>query len=192
MTNETQYDTRVLRSIFIAVYRLMAKAEGRASWWSRLRVTVKYAHSDARCFGWAYLHGGPMRVMVGRPGQRVKSYLVGAPDRITGPYPTAAYADTVAHELMHSWGYRHRQFKDGAWALNPSWNALLARFPATLPMKAVKPRPTVDLRQVRYQRVLNAEARWLSKLKRAQTMVRKYRDKRRGYERRMQLAAKSS
>jgi predicted SprT family Zn-dependent metalloprotease len=97
---------------------------------------------------------------------------------------------TIAHELAHTLGYKHRDMDNGLFRHVGNWREIYA-WAETMPLehkaKAVKPKGT-DLQLQRYERTVASIERWSTKLKRAQSALRKLTTKRRYYER--ALAAK--
>lgn len=108
-----------------------------------------------------------------------------APSRITPAY----LAGLIDHELRHLYGFRHdkmgtgyttgamwrREHEAASWATEAfGWN--------TLPLAGTKPKREIDLVAVRHAAVLDREKSWTSKLKRAQTALRKIRQQRKYYE----------
>lgn len=100
--NTSPYQTRQIRSVICAVHAHMRKLERRpAPNWKRLRVKIRsraWGHS-----GWAYYegkgraHGKDWDVLLSlsRQGCTIRQLAL-----------------LTYHELMHTYGYRHRQFND--------------------------------------------------------------------------------
>jgi hypothetical protein len=170
--NETKYATRELRTIFCRVHTLVAKYEGRLPQWKALRVHVVYTRNREHS-GYAYLRGYYMKLCLQRGS--ISRYTV---------------ASLFAHELMHSYGYRHSEMASRGRA-DP---VELTEFTGTT-LDEQKPKPkakpsTAELQAQRYGRVLERERRWQSKLKRAQTALRKLKRQRKYYECVLDKAAK--
>jgi hypothetical protein len=97
--NTTRFENRVLRSLICRVHAHMKKLEGRpAPHWKGLRVAIG---SRQRYSGRAYLHGG------GYGWSDWDVYLSLPPEATE-----RRTASLVYHELMHTYGYRHRQYND--------------------------------------------------------------------------------
>lgn len=108
---------------------------------------------------------------------------------------TGTVARLIEHELRHSYGERHKR---GHHCMSGLWNDEKAAYVeecnrvwadffegGVVPLKARKPKPERDLVTERLTRVLEREKAWTSKLKRAQTALRKLRAARRRYETKM-------
>jgi len=190
LRNETRYHTRVLRSLITAVYRVVAKAEGTARWWPRLMVYVQYRRAETFREGKAHLHGGPMWLMLPKPGRQSRYMRVNGQPYEEGAERIPNLVDTIAHELLHCYGYTHGQFQTTSY----DFTRLLARFGGTearLPERPpAAPRPRRNLIQERYTRLLARQAAWKQKQHRADQALVKIRQQLRYYERK--LAAKSS
>jgi len=163
--NTTPFDTRDVRRVICAVHAIMAKMEGRtAPNWKGLRVVLR-STSKNHSRGWAYFHGR---------GRDWDVHLT-LPKDIT----EQRLAWLVYHELMHTFGYRHRQYT------NAKPHELAAWFPANAPIKlaAPKARPAKSIQQVRHERVVRQLATWETKAKRAANAIKKLKAKVRYYER---------
>ena len=105
---------------------------------------------------------------------------------------TALVAHLFEHELRHSYGERHRRghsCMESTWKNTATHVEACKRYEATfgveLPLTKPKVRAPRDLQGDRYQRVLEREKAWSTKLKRAQTALKKLRQQRRYYEKQM-------
>lgn len=174
VVNRTQYDTKVMRLLLHEVHRRLSHHEGRLPQWDHLKVHVQYRRVrrySGVVSGEAVLKGYWMILRLPRGGV--------APSQV---------AWLFEHELLHSYGYKHHQY--GSPKRGFDWADI--QYGKTFPLKPTKAKVKVDLRAVRYERVLDAERRWRTKLKRAQTMLAKVLAKKRYYERAMAVAAKST
>lgn len=165
--NETHFDTRAIRALVSAVHVWAAKDECRAPL-DRLRVAVGYARTWGQA--WGCIGHGKMWLYI----------------RKQDSVSVVSLAQTIRHELMHNFGYDHSQFYERVVPAEV-YAPIVARFGECIPVRAVKPKPRRDRMQVGYERALAAQARWTTRLKRAQTMLRKARTRRQGYERRLAL-----
>lgn len=100
-----------------------------------------------------------------------------------------SFASVACHEFAHARGMQHRQMpKQYTWALG--WQEYVG-WAASMPLE-VKPTKVPaakpDKQKQRYARILELKKAWATKLKRAQTALRKLRTQERYYER--ALAAK--
>lgn len=93
-----------------------------------------------------------------------------------------AFASVACHEFAHSRGMRHTQMpKQYTWA--DGWKDYVA-WAADMPLEVqIVERKAADVQQQRYARVLNLKSAWETKLKRAQTALKKLRARERYYER---------
>ena len=91
--NTSVYQTRKLKNLFGMVHYLIAIREGRLRTWKQLRVLVR----NGRNSGHAYLSvGGSWREF---------DMCVSVGTDLEG------ICQLFAHELMHNYGYHHRQFR---------------------------------------------------------------------------------
>lgn len=176
--NRTVYDTLALRTLICAAHDNLAKDEGRLPQWGAVTVVVRYQRSNGRKLGFAYYHGTRMELLVPRPSwaehHRRLDY----------------WAAVIEHEIQHLRGYRHANMGRGsacqrAVEIRRCAYALELGLGTHLVVKAPKPVVQRDVQAERYGRVLAAEKRWGTKLKRAQTALRRLRSQRRYYEKQM-------
>lgn len=171
LVNKTQYDTRELRGLACLAYRTLAKVEGAAAWWPRLRITVQYGRSWG-VRGYAYLHGGPVTITLPRAGKPLQSWTV-QPDgtRTQHREPPPSRKDVLwvlMHELMHCWGYQHNQF--GEPVLPTTW----PKAGAALTVVPARSKPAVDHVGKRAERAQALLDRWQRRLALAKTKVQVY------------------
>lgn len=91
---------------------------------------------------------------------------------------------------MHNRGVKHRDLsRTVAYGWLEGWRDYWA-WAKDYPIrpKELKPKRVVDVQEVRYERALKAEKRWLTKLKRAQTALKKIVRQKKYYERKMAAA----
>lgn len=189
--NQTAYATRALRSIICAAHQRLAKHEGRLSSWSRLQIDVVYGRSRGgdRCSGWATLGrrleadgylslgGGGLQLTDHAGGRRMRLRLEKPLDGKGARVRTLA---TLArHELLHSYGYGHSAFTDD-WA--DPWPEL-AQLGEFIPVQQPRAKPPRDRAAERFAAAQAAERRWLSRLRRAETALKKVRRRLAYYER---------
>ncbi len=161
--NTTHYSTRELRRVICAVHKGMSKAEGKLPFWKRCKIAIgnskrgKYSVS-----GYAFYHGRgykPWDVFLGLPHEKCT---------------VRTFADLVYHELMHSYGYKHTQYRDLTKAelnemLGEEWCDQLIPLAATV----AKPKPEVSVVEKRYAALLKRQQQWDAKLRRATTAKKK-------------------
>jgi hypothetical protein len=173
IVNKTHWRTAHLRAFIQRVALDEIEVPARKA----LQVTVKYNRQkdQGSCSGRASLTRPVITVMV--PSQVV--------DRVD-------LAHTIAHELAHMRGMKHHQmnrnpqyYRIGNWRERYAWAE-------TMPLERSTPktRPKGDVQMQRYQRALASEKRWRTRLKRAQTALKKLRPKLRYYERILTAAGK--
>jgi len=91
--NSSVYNTRKLNSLFCMIHNQLAKPEGRHPQWKRIRVKIHNGRNSGRaCYpadiGW---REWDMFLSLGSGIENISQLF--------------------AHELMHNYGYRHRQFR---------------------------------------------------------------------------------
>jgi predicted SprT family Zn-dependent metalloprotease len=169
--NKTHWRTDHLRAFISRIAKEELGAEAR----KRLHITVVYNRAKDKGYvtGCAFLGGS--RAWIKVPSGEV--------DKID-------LAHVIAHELAHIRGMQHRQMthnpqysRVGDWRSRYAW-AL------DMPLEKAQPKPKQDVQVKRYEAVLAQERRWQTKLKRAQTALKKLRPKLRRYERVLTAAGK--
>jgi hypothetical protein len=169
VTNDTRYPTRELRKIFTEVHRRIAKYEGCLPQWKSIEVNVVYSRKR-HTSGWAYRSGYYTKLCIRR-----------------GIISVHSVAYLFAHEMMHLYGYGHNRMGNRGHSAPVDLDDIeqvlgFADIKEREPQKKKRPEG-VELQQQRYLRVLELEREWQSKLKRAQNALKKYRRKKRYYER---------
>jgi hypothetical protein len=180
--NTSIYSSRDLRRVICHTHRFMVKLEGKpAPNWKRLRVVIGGRTEDGHTSGRAH-YGGR-----GWNGWDVWFTL---PDRGMTEH---RFCWLVYHELMHTYGYRHRQYTNIKPAeqskLFPDNKPLaLKPPPPPKPIRAPKPTtpppPPVDIVRVRYDRMKQRQRTWDAKQRRAANALEKVNREIRAYERR--------
>ena len=172
--NSTPYDTRALRSIIYATHWYLKKLEGKpAPNWKRLEVkignTKRYGYHSGHAF-----YGG----IADYVGQADVYFGLCKPEA-SMTMTNHTFCSLVYHELMHTYGYRHKQFTDipkqEILKLFPIETDLLI---AKAPLKKKEPVWTK-----RYNSALYREKAWTTKLKRAKTGLKKAQYQLKYYER---------
>lgn len=170
--NATDWNTRDLRRLVHAV------CDARRLHRNRTVSFVCQRRGTSR-LGWAYYHSTYMRVMLPRDGEGLSSRTEKVSGVIDGP-TLQSVANTIAHELDHNEGKKHRDMPRSYGLVLP-WGELAVR------AKAVKPLASKD--ELRARRSAAAEesirerlARWESKQKRAQRAITKLKRSLRYYE----------
>ena len=93
--NSSVYNTRKLNSLFCMIHNQLAKPEGRLPQWKRLKVIVRNGNNSGRAL--IFHH----RSEIGTKWDMMLSLGTGI----------ETISQVFAHELMHNYGYRHRQFR---------------------------------------------------------------------------------
>lgn len=177
--NKTKWRTKHLRAIISEVMKRspthLRDSFKQHKYRAKLDVTVAYhRHGMSNgCGGFGWYNSWSIKLLV-------SSHEV---DRVD-------LARTIAHELAHTLDYKHSDMKGPLFTRVGNWREIYAwaeSFPLGQEQPKAKPKGT-DLQLVRYNRVLNAQGRWETKLKRAQNALKKLRTQRRYYE--SKLAAK--
>jgi hypothetical protein len=166
--NQTRWKTEDLRGIFSRVLTEWNRTDPKRVPSKRLRITVVHGR-DTHYSGYAYLRSGIMRLRLPAP-ERARSLTV------------ADVGWLFLHELAHCAGYDHSQMGPLNHRVTKDRLTYLDGFPlGPQEPKATKPKP--DVQATRYQQTVEALARWTTKLKRAQTALKKLKVRARYYER---------
>ena len=96
--NTSLYDTKKLQSLFCLVHSQLAKYEGGLPHWKSLKIQVMDKVKGRHASGCAYVG----KVYGNRPDMWLSLNKETSLERI---------AQLFAHELLHSYGYRHSQFR---------------------------------------------------------------------------------
>ena len=167
--NTSDFDTVKLKSLFSTVHNLLAKAEGRLKHWKRLKVVVRdkeWGYSG-RC-----LLGG---VHLTRDWDMFLS--------VEKDTDTNILAYLFAHELMHSYGYRHSQYRDDP--LTKEQHVFIKdKYKNVIMHKVEKVKPKKDIILIRFTRMLKREKSWGRKLKLATSHLKKVKGEIKVYNRR--------
>lgn len=165
--NRTDWRTDDLRRIFSMVLARWNRMEtGRRRVPSKtLRISIVYARTSKTGSGWAYLNSGRMRLCLPRDGLDIRKV-----------------AFLFEHELAHCAGYDHKDMADlMSWKTADTKRYDFVEGMEVRGKEAVKP-PKTDVQIIRYERVIASRKRWETKLKRAQTALKKLKQKERYYE----------
>lgn len=169
--NDTKYDSKLLRKIICQAHNACAKYEGPYRRWkfTKIRVRRRISSDPRNTSGHAYLEG---------------TYSC-----LTLPAPkcsTRKLFDLAWHEIMHLYGYRHKQFS--RYPDDKTAAEFLKDVPEFLE-EVVKEKVKVDVQDARYQNVLSSIKGWETKAKRAKTALTKLYQKKKYYE--TQFAARA-
>src|SRR5262245_9182223 len=170
--NQTAWDTRALRTVFLKVINENIKFEGPLL--HGIKARVVYTRRGGYS-GYAFYHSGRMTIRLPHP-TRSRSTETRLP--MLDIYHVA---HLVEHELAHCRGYKHK----GMCGLNGWKNAKASYYPyldgLTIGLKAEKPKPVVDKTAVKTERIAARIKSWETKLKRAENALKKLRKQQRYY-----------
>jgi len=164
--NTSGYDSRKLQSLFSAIHNEIAKDEGRLKHWKKLKVKIQaksYGYSGRAYLGKVYLQDWDMFLSV-------------------SPHLTfESISQLFAHELYHSYGFNHHQFKT-----DPLDEKQMARLEKKFKIEDLhrveKPKIIVDHVKLRYENAQKKLAQWESQQKRTNNLVKKWKKKVAYYE----------
>lgn len=170
--NTSGYETKALRKIIVMAHAHIRATEGAAvPRWNDLQIVIRGRDSHGHVSGCAYLGGTKMWLTI--PRSRVIKNL--------GEVWPAISARRVMwlayHELMHSFGYNHSQYRD----LNDKELAELIPEDYAMPQPAKKSK--ADPREGRIASLIERRAKWKTRLTRAQNTLKKINQRIRYYER---------
>jgi hypothetical protein len=170
--NKTQYRTDQIS----ALIRRVAQDELEPGQLAKARVTIIY--SRGRSLGNCYY--GTMR--------NPRVWMTLKVPRPPAPLDPVIYAKVIAHELGHAKGFKHADaiMKTNRYGWVDGWKERYA-YAAALPieLKPDRPKPAVDeQRQKKLSHSLRMVKRWESKVKRAQTALKKWQRRAKAQEKR--------
>ena len=159
--NKTHWRTDQLTKLLHEVAKLELDPEKKKN------IIVTFKYSRGRHSGYAYIGGQNAVIRVPK----------------AGPVNVVHLAWVIAHEFAHLRGLRHREMRGSKymWAGRHYFD-----WAGTYPIekKPAKEKPkAADVQDVRYKRVLELKKAWQTKLKRAQTAIKKLNAKQKYYER---------
>ena len=158
--NTSYYDSKKLQQLFCFIHSLIAKTEGRLKQWKTLQVQIR--NSTGRCSGRAY---------VGQVyGEGWDMFLSLNKNR-----DLKTISDLFAHELMHSYGYHHKDMLCVSTPLVKDHHQKIQdKFGNVNFTKIDKPKVKIDYVSLRKTRAEQNLTRWLSKYNFAKNKVKKY------------------
>jgi hypothetical protein len=155
--NTSSFDTGKLRSLFSFIHNQIAKDEGKLSYWKNLNIQIwnkSYGISGHAYLGKYYGNGHDMHLSMA--------------DDI-GLY---SMSQLFAHELMHSYGYHHHQFRSHPLSKEQIAD-IRAKFDIGEMKKVAKAKKRINKVAQRYERMLKRQKAWSRKLKLANTNLAK-------------------
>ena len=164
--NTSAYDSKKLQSLFSLIHNQISKNEGRLKWWKDLKVQIR-----AKSYGYSG------RAYVGKVyGESWDMFL-----SVSSTLNIEQISQLFAHELYHSYGYHHNQFKTQP--LNEKQiTCITEKFNTVDLFKIIKTNEKVDHVKLRYENAKNKLTQWESKQKRINNLVKKWRKKVAYYE----------
>ena len=158
--NTSCCDSKKLQQLFCFIHSLIVKTEGRLKQWKRLKVQIR--NTTKRDSGCAY---------VGEVwGEGWDMFLSLNKDR-----NLKSISDLFAHELMHSYGYRHKDMLCVETPLvKEQHQKIQDKFGNVNFTKIVKPKVKIDYVSLRKTRAEQNLTKWLSKYNFAKNKVKKY------------------
>lgn len=192
LTNNTGWDTRDLRRFVLAGLR------SEVGKWRDYTVKVDNLASNARFTGWGYYYANSMRLLIEptaqsevvfperyglKPGKRGWRRIV-TMSRLELPEEIMLrVARTLAHEVQHNKGERHREMTKSC-QLPVEWaHTLISKGFRIRRAPQPKPKPKRDLQAERQAHAEKMLAKHESDLRRKAKLVKKWRTKVRYYER---------
>lgn len=155
--NETHWDTQNLRKLFIAA----CKAEGHG----KIHTIVKMIYSKS-----GYIHG---KAILG--GRYIWMYIPKNLD-LNNKYTRESFAQIFVHELDHNKGLCHNEMR-GHSGINVDWCNDIS-----FKKKEPKPKKQRNIVQERYEHASKMLKKHKTKLKRQETIVKKWSKKVKYYE----------
>lgn len=110
---------------------------------------------------------------------RIWLYLYKKPEG--GALDAQQVAHTIAHEMAHTRGMEHADMKNTRYSYDGDWRAEYA-WALEYEIRARDPKPKPDAKTLTYERARKNLANWQTKLKRAQTYIKKYAQQVKRYE----------
>ena len=157
--NTSCYDSRKLQQLFCFIHSLIAKKEGRLKQWKTLKVQIR--NTNWRCSGRAYI--GQVW------GKGWDMFL-----SLNKEHDLKRISDLFSHELMHSYGFRHKDMLSHYPLTEEQHNKIHKRFKNIDLLKQIKSKVVIDYVSLRKTRAEQNLTRWLSKYNFAENKVKKY------------------
>ena len=158
--NTSKYDTKKLRQLFCFIHFLIAKKEGRLKHWKHLQIAIR--NSSRRNSGCAYIG----QVF----GSGHDMFL-----SLHWNWRLDDVSNLFAHELMHSYGYQHKNMLNVHTPLvKEQHKKIKDKFGNVDFTKIEKPKVKVDYVSIRKTKAEKNLAKWLSKYSFAKNKVKKY------------------
>ncbi len=185
--NTSGYSTRELKRIICLVHSYMRKLERRpAPRWKNLSVHVRGrdgGNVSGRAFynGCGYVNGWDVVLTIPRRVCKGSGFWTEHKGRVNN-FRARRFAWLVYHELMHTYGYNHKQYTD----IRDCDLAKLIPDDYVIPTaeEKAKPKATPPPKwATRYASVKKRQKKWAAKQKRAENALKKLATQARYYER---------
>ena len=180
IVNTTDWNTAALKKLFIFCLQEVRKCEGKK--WNLRQLRVKICYCRGSCVGGsAYLNSDSMKMKM--PRGDIEHFSFEGNDK------AKEIADTFIHELGHIIGLGHDKKKNTMEHLYESFikdKIDEQRFPI---FKTMKTKVKVDLRAKRFQLAQKNLDRAQTRFKRAKTILNKWLQQVRYYEKQFAMAA---
>lgn len=164
--NKTAWLTRDLKRIFCETLRRNERIEGKLSQYQKQNLLVEVVPARNHLNALAHYNGTWVKIRIRK-------------DKVS----KLALAQIFDHEVQHLRGYRHESMRD--WDLNNvgyEWATDDKKYPLRK-KEPVSPKPKDDLQLKRYQHTIRMVKDKEVKLKRLQTLLKKWKKRKRYYER---------
>jgi hypothetical protein len=175
--NTSAFDSKKLRSLFSLIHNQVAKYEGRLKHWNSLKIIVRQksnSYSGRAYIGQVFYDSSVPK------DQRWDVFL-----SVSKDLSLYKLAQLFAHELYHSYGFgSHKSFRNDPLD-EKQFEVINKKFDIKDLLKVVKPKVKIDYVALRFEKAKRGLAKWESKQKRINNLVKKYRKQVAYYERKV-------
>ena len=172
--NTSAFDSKKLRSLFSLIHNQVAKYEGRLKHWKRLKIIVRqksYGYSGQAYVGQVFYNSSVPK------DKRWDIFL-----SVSKDLTLYNLSQLFAHELYHSYGFgSHKSFRHDPLD-EKQFEVINKKFDIKNLFKVEKPKIKTDYVALRFEKAKKGLAKWESKQKRINNLVKKYRKKIAYYE----------
>ena len=172
--NTSAFDSKKLRSLFSLIHNQVAKYEGRLKHWKRLKIIVRqksYGYSGQAYVGQVFYNSSVPK------DKRWDIFL-----SVSKDLTLYKLSPLFAHELYHSYGFgSHKSFRHDPLD-EKQFEVINKKFDIKNLFKVEKPKIKTDYVALRFEKAKKGLAKWESKQKRINNLVKKYRKKIAYYE----------
>ena len=175
--NTSAFDSKKLRSLFSLIHNQVAKYEGRLKHWNSLKIIVRQksnSYSGRAYIGQVFYDSSVPK------DQRWDVFL-----SVSKDLSLYKLAQLFAHELYHSYGFKsHKSFRHDPLD-EKQFEVINKKFDIKDLLKVEKPKVKIDYVALRFEKAKRGLAKWESKQKRINNLVKKYRKQVAYYERKV-------